>query len=84
MHVLAEQRAVRCTTVAEHLRRANVNLRRPGLDAMQIDQGRRALSPGLVMPATLGECFGCGAETVRQELKRRGVQMRAPRERGPS
>ncbi len=65
-----------------HLQRAQVSLRRQGLNADQVHRAVVLYGQGWSCQR-LGERFGCSAETMRQELRRPGVQLRAPWERGP-
>lgn len=81
MTVLAKTWSLHRTTVALHLQRAGVALRRQGLNPTQIDQAVRLYAEGWSC-LRLGERFGCSAETVRQELKRHGVRLRSPWDRG--
>ncbi len=80
MRELAERWSVHRTTVAGHLRRGGVALRRQGLSDEPLDEAVRLYGDGLSLQR-LAERYGCDAETVRQALLRRGVRLRAPWER---
>lgn len=81
MQSLAKTWDLHRTTVAAHLQRAGVNLRRQRLAAEQLPQGVTLYVEGWSCHR-LSERFGCSAETVRQELKRQGVRVRSPWDRG--
>jgi lambda repressor-like predicted transcriptional regulator len=80
MHTLAADWHMHRTTIAAQLRRAGVALRRQGLSAAQLQEAVRLYGGGWSCQR-LGERYGCGAETVRQALKRAGVRLRTPWER---
>lgn len=67
-------------TVADHLRRAGVDVRRQGLPQLLVPEATRLYLAGWSL-ARLGDRFSCDAETVRQALKQAGVQLRRPWER---
>jgi len=83
MQVLARTWGLHRTTVAAHLQRAGVVLRRQGLSPAQTTQAIALYIEGWSCQR-LGERFGCSAETVRQDLMRQGVQLRSPWDRGGS
>ncbi len=68
------------TTVAGHLRRAGVELRRQGLSEDQLGEAVRLYGEGWSL-LRLADRYGCDAETVRSHLKQAGVRMRQPWER---
>ncbi len=68
------------TTVAAHLRRTGIQLRRQGLSDDQLTEAIHLYSQGRSLQR-LAESFGCDAETVRQRLKRAGVALRRPWEK---
>ena len=80
MTVLAARWGLHRTTVASHLRRAGVALRRQGVPADRLDEAVRLYAEGWSCQR-LAERFDCDDETVRQALKRTGVQLRSPWER---
>ncbi len=80
MRGLAERWAVHRTTVAGHLRRAGVKLRRQGLSDEQLAEAVRLYGEGWSLQR-LTERYECDAETVRTYLKRVDVGMRRPWER---
>ncbi|MGI8614813.1 MAG: hypothetical protein ACR2KL_12855 [Nocardioidaceae bacterium] len=80
MHELAIRWQIHRTTVAGHLRRASVKLRRQGLSEEQLDEAVRLYGVGWSCQR-LAERFSCDDETVRQRLKAAGVRLRAPWER---
>ncbi len=80
MRELAVRWQVHRTTVAGHLRRAGVELRRQGLSEKQLSEAVRLYGNGWSLQR-LAERSGCGAETVRQSLKSANVQLPKPRER---
>ncbi|MEX5718205.1 hypothetical protein [Geodermatophilus maliterrae] len=80
MTVLATRWGLHRTTVAEHLRRAGVALRRQGVSAEQLDVAIRLYGKGWSLQR-LAERYDCDDETVRQSLKRAGVTMRTPWQR---
>ncbi len=77
MRQLAQRWDVHRTTVAGHLRRAGVDLRRQGLSEEQRREAGRMYCEGWSLQR-LAERYGCDAETVRAYLKRSGVRMRKP------
>lgn len=81
MHELAAQWDLHRTTVAAHLRRAGVELRRQGLSDGQLVEGGQLYSQGWSLQR-LADRYSCDAETIRQQLKAVGVIMRKPWERG--
>lgn len=80
MTVLSERWRLHRTTVAVHLRRAGVELRRQGIPPDQLDQTVHLYGAGWSLQR-LAERYDCDDETVRQALKRFGVRLRAPWER---
>jgi hypothetical protein len=80
MKVLADRWRVHRTTVAGHLRRGRVTLRRQGLPIERFDEAIRLYGEGLPLER-LAKRFDSDDETVRQALKRAGVNFRAPWER---
>lgn len=80
MRELAVRWHVHRTTVAGHLRRAGVELRRQGLSDKQLGEAVRLYGEGWSLQR-LAERYGCDAETVRASLRRSGVRMRKPWER---
>ena len=81
MKQLALRWEVHRTTVAGHLRRAGVELRRQGLSPEQISETVRLYSEGWSC-RLLSERFSCDDETVRQRLLSQGVELRKPWQRG--
>ncbi len=77
MRELAVRWQVHRTTVAGHLRRAGVELRRQGLTEEHLDEAVRLYSEGWSLQR-LAERYGCDAETVRSYVRRSGVEMRKP------
>ncbi len=80
MRDLAARWGVHRTTVADHLRRAGIELRRQGLSHEQLSEAARLYGEGWSLQR-LAEHYGCDDETVRTSLKRAGVRMRRPWER---
>ncbi len=80
MKELAKRWDLHRTTVAGHLRRAGVELRRQGLLTEQLSEGAQLYVEGWSLQR-LAERYGCDAETVRTSLKRAEVRMRRPWER---
>jgi len=80
MHELAELWDLHRTTVAGHLRRANVPLRRQGLSDEQLAEAIRLYGEGWSCQR-MAERFGCATETIRQCLKAADVVLRKPWER---
>jgi DNA-directed RNA polymerase specialized sigma24 family protein len=80
MHELAELYGMHRTTVAAHLRREQVPLRRTGLSAESMNAVIARYGQGWSCQR-LAERYGCDAETVRQALKREGIVLRRPWER---
>ncbi len=80
MRELVEQWGIHRTTVAGHLRRAGVELRRQGLSDEQLSEAMRLYGEGWSLQR-LAERYCCDAETVRTYLKQTGVRMRQPWER---
>jgi AraC-like DNA-binding protein len=78
---LAARFGVHRTTVTQHLRRDGTTTRRRGLDDDQIEHAVRLYRQGSSL-ARVGERLNVHAEIVRQALLVRGVQRRAPWERG--
>jgi lambda repressor-like predicted transcriptional regulator len=80
MAVLGLRWGLHRTTVAAHLRRAGVKLRRQGVSDESLDEAVRLYGEGWSLQR-LAERYGCDDETVRQALKRAGVRLRKPWER---
>ena len=80
MKELASRWDLHRTTVAAHMRRAGVELRRHGVPADRLDEAVRLYNEGWSLQR-LAERYDCDEETVRQALKRAGVRLRAPWER---
>ena len=80
MTVLAARWGLHRTTVAAHLRRAGVTLRRQGVSAERLSEAVRLYAAGWSCQR-LAERYGCDAETVRQALRHAGVVLRTPRDR---
>lgn len=80
MVVLAKRWGLHRTTVAEHLRRCGVKLRREGLTPTALTEAVHLYGEGWPLQR-LAERFACDAETVRQALKRAGVRLHSPWER---
>lgn len=80
MRELAVRWQVHGTTVAGHLRRAGVELRRQGLSEEQLTEAVRLYGEGWSLQR-LAERYVCDAETVRTYLGRAGMRMRRPWER---
>lgn len=78
---LATRFGIHRATVAQHLHRNGVAIRRRGLDNHQIDHAVRLYQQGLSL-VRVGARLEVHAETVRQALRTRGVPMRAAWERG--
>jgi DNA-directed RNA polymerase specialized sigma24 family protein len=77
MKVLATRWGLHRLTVAAHLRRAGVELRRQGLSDEQLGEAARLYGEGWSLQR-LAERYQCDDETVRKYLKRAGVRMRRP------
>jgi hypothetical protein len=69
--------------VAEHLRRAGVEVRRRGIPTEKLDEAIRLYREGWSC-WRLAKRYECDDETVGQTLKRAGVTLRAPWERDSS
>jgi transposase-like protein len=80
MKTLAARWQLHRTTVAGHLVKAGIELRRQGLPDNRLRDAAQLYSEGWSC-ARLAERFDCNAETVRQRLKAAGVQLRSPWER---
>jgi lambda repressor-like predicted transcriptional regulator len=80
MTVLATRWDLHRTTVAAHLTRAGVELRRQGVPPERIDEASRLYGEGWSLQR-LAERFHCDDKTVRQALQRPGVRLQAPWER---
>ena len=78
---LAAQFGIHRATVAQHLHRNGVPIRRRGLDDRQIDHAVHLYQQGLSL-VRVGARLDVHAETIRQALRARGVPMRASWERG--
>ncbi|PLS80658.1 hypothetical protein CYG49_04565 [Candidatus Saccharibacteria bacterium] len=80
MTMLATRWGLHRTTVAGHLRRAGVTLRRQGIPDERLGEAVRLYEDGWSCQR-LADRYKCDDETVRQALKRAGVRLRAPWER---
>lgn len=80
MKVLAVRWGLHRTTVAGHLRRGDVRLRRQGVSDADLDEAARLYEEGWSC-LRLADRYDCAGETVRQGLIQAGVQLRAPWER---
>ena len=80
MQAIAKRWGLHRTTVAEHLHRADVEIRRRGIPTNQLYEVIRLYEEGWSC-LRLAERFDCDDETVRQTLKRAGVKLRPPWER---
>lgn len=83
MNDLANSFQVHRTTIAGHLRRLNVPLRRQGLPDEQLAEAVSLYGVGWSCQR-LAERYHCCDETVRQTLRRAGVNLRSPWERRDS
>lgn len=83
MTVLAARWGLHRTTVAGHLKRVGVELRRRDMPAERMDEAVRMYGEGWSLER-LAERYCCDDETVRQALKRAGVSLRKPWKRGQS
>jgi hypothetical protein len=68
MLALARRWKLRRTTVAEHLKRAGVEVRQRGVPADKLDEAIRLYREGWSC-RRLAKHYGCDDETVRQTLK---------------
>jgi DNA-binding CsgD family transcriptional regulator len=80
MKVLAARWGLHRLTVAAHLRRAGVKLRRQGLAGGDLEMAARLYAEGWSCQR-LAERFDCDAETARRALRRAGLVMRRPWDR---
>lgn len=80
MSELAKRWGVHRTTVAGHLRRAGVEVRRQGLSEEQLDEAVQLYIKDWSLQR-LAERYGCDVETVRSNLKDTAARMRKPWER---
>ena len=80
MQQLAVSWKLHRTTVTEHLRRADVHMRRQGIPADEASVVAALYAQGLSC-ARIGARYDCDGETVRQVLLKAGVRLRAPYER---
>jgi DNA-directed RNA polymerase specialized sigma24 family protein len=80
IQALAKRWRLHRTTVAEHLHRADVEIRQRGIPTDQRYEVIRLYEKGWSC-LRLAERFDCDDETVRQTLKRAGVKLRPPWER---
>lgn len=80
MTELATRWQLHRTTVAGHLRRAGVALRRQGIPPERLGEAVHLYGEGWSLQR-LAERYHCDDETVRQALTRTGLSMRPPRER---
>ena len=78
---LAMEYEVDSKTLSRRLKRAGVQLRRQGLSDEQKAEAERLYVSGQSLKQ-VAAVFGCDSETVRQTLKKRGVRMRYPWQRG--
>jgi Helix-turn-helix domain len=81
VYELAERFKIHRVTVAEHLHRQQVCLRRRSLSSDQIEEAAQLYLAGWSL-ARVGGHFKVNGTTVWRELRKRGVAMRAPYERG--
>lgn len=78
---LAKQHGVRCSTISELLRRSGIPIRVARvLDDAGVHEAARLYQLGWSL-ARVGTHLGFDAETIRQHLKRHGVQPRSPWDR---
>ncbi len=77
---LAARFGIHRATVTHHLHRNRVSVRQRGLDDHQIDHAVHLHQDGLSL-VEVGAHLNVHAETIRQALRARGIQMRAPWER---
>lgn len=80
MKELAARWSLHRTTVAGHLRKVGVELRRQGVPADRLHEAIRLYNGGWSL-RRLAERYDCDDETVRQALKRAGLQLRRPWQR---
>jgi DNA-directed RNA polymerase specialized sigma24 family protein len=80
MKVLAERWGPHRTTVAGHLRRDEVALRRQEVPTERLDEASRLYGEGWSCQRLAERC-DCDEETVREDLERSGVRLRSPWER---
>lgn len=80
MTAIAKRHGLHRTTVATQLRASDVELRRRGMSAAQLEEASQLYAKGWSL-ARLGERYDCAADTVRLALMKRGVVMRRPWER---
>ena len=80
MKEIATRWGMHRTTVAGHLRKAGVSLRRQSIPSDRMSEAVRLYADGWSC-MRLGERYGCDAETVRQALRQSGVPLRASWER---
>jgi len=77
---LADRFGIHRTTATRHLLRNGVIMRCRGLDDRQIDHAVYLCQQGLAL-VRVGARLNAHAETVRQALHTRGIQMRKPWQR---
>ena len=77
MNTLAAEWGVHRTTVAGHVRRADVPLRRQGLTPEQLSEATQLYAAGWSCQR-LADLFTCDDETVRRGLRSMGVRLRRP------
>jgi len=80
MRVLAKRWDVHRSTIATHLKRAGICLRRKGLSEAQVIKSIELYAKGWSCQR-LAEQFGCDDGTIWQALRRNRVVLRAPWER---
>lgn len=80
MKTLATRWQLHRTTVASHLAKAGVELRRQGIADPQLGEAIGLYNERWSC-VRLTERYDCNGETVRQRLKTAGVQLRSPWER---
>ncbi len=80
MKTLATRWGVHRTTVAGHLRRGDVHLRRQGVPDDDLAEAARLYGEGWSC-LRLADRYDCAGETIRQALIQAGTQLRAPWER---
>lgn len=77
MKELAGRWKLHRTTVAGHLRKSGVKIRRRGIPGDQLAEASRLYGEGWSCQR-LAARYSCDAETARQALLRLGIQLRAP------
>lgn len=80
MKLLATRWGLHRTTVAGHLRRGDVRLRRQGVSDTDLAEAARLYGEGWSC-LRLAAHYDCAGETIRHALHHAGIQLRAPWER---